>query len=398
MALLRRQTVSTDLENNDTGVNSKPKSHVTIRRAVLEEIGNRVTTRAIQVAKKAQNTKVPVPPTKTTNVNKHPKPTASVKPVQMDVLAPKGPSPTPQDISMKEENLCQAFSDALLCKIEDIDTEDWENPQLCSDYVKDIYQYLRQLEVLQSINPHFLDGRDINGRMRAILVDWLVQVHSKFRLLQETLYMCVAVMDRYLQVQPVSRKKLQLVGITALLLASKYEEMFSPNIEDFVYITDNAYTSSQIREMETLILKELKFELGRPLPLHFLRRASKAGEVDVEQHTLAKYLMELTLVDYDMVHYHPSKVAAAASCLSQKVLGQGKWNLKQQYYTGYTESEVLEVMRHMAKNVVRVNENMTKFTAIKNKYASSKLLKISTIPQLNSKAIQELASPLLGRS
>ena len=73
-------------------------------------------------------------------------------------------------------------------------------------------------------------------------------------------------------------------------------------------------------------------------------------------------------------------------------------NLKQQYYTGYTESEVLEVMRHMAKNVVRVNENMTKFTAIKNKYASSKLLKISTIPQLNSKAIQELASPLLGRS
>lgn len=47
--------------------------------------------------------------------------------------------------------------------------------------------------------------------------------------------------------------------------------------------------------------------------------------MDVEQHTLAKYLMELTLIDYDMVHYHPSQVAAAASCLSQKVLGQGKW-------------------------------------------------------------------------
>ncbi|XP_037358486.1 G2/mitotic-specific cyclin-B2 [Talpa occidentalis] len=396
MALLQRPTVSSDLENINTGVNSKAKSHVTIRRAVLEEIGNRVSTRATQVAKKAQNTKVPVQPTKMTNVNKQLKPTASVKPVQM--LAPKGPPPVPEDVSMKEESLCQAFSDALLCKIEDIDNEDRENPQLCSDYVKDIYQYLRQLEVLQSIHPHFLDGRDINGRMRAILVDWLVQVHSKFRLLQETLYMCIAIMDRFLQVQPVSRKKLQLVGITALLLASKYEEMFSPNIEDFVYITDNAYTSSEIREMETLILKELKFELGRPLPLHFLRRASKAGEVDVEQHTLAKYLMELTLIDYDMVHYHPSKVAAAASCLSQKVLGQGKWNVKQQYYTGYTENEVLEVMQHMAKNVVKVNENLTKFIAIKNKYASSKLLKISIIPQLNSKAIKELASPLMGQS
>lgn len=55
-------------------------------------------------------------------------------------------------------------------------------------------------QALQSINPHFLDGRDINGRMRAILVDWLVQVHSKFRLLQETLYMCIAIMDRFLQV------------------------------------------------------------------------------------------------------------------------------------------------------------------------------------------------------
>ncbi|KAL4839700.1 hypothetical protein H8958_007219 [Nasalis larvatus] len=108
--------------------------------------------------------------------------------------------------------------------------------------------------------------------------------------------------------------------------------------------------------------------------------------------------MELTLIDYDMVHYHPSKVAAAACCLSQKLLGQGKWNLKQQYYTGYTENEVLEVMQHMAKNVVKVNENLTKFIAIKNKYASSKLLKISTIPQLNSKAVKDLASPLMGRS
>lgn len=81
--------MSTDLENNDTGVNSKPKSHVTIRWEVLEEIGNWVTTRATQAAQKIQNTKALFPPTKTTNVNKHLKPTASVKPVQMDVLAPK---------------------------------------------------------------------------------------------------------------------------------------------------------------------------------------------------------------------------------------------------------------------------------------------------------------------
>lgn len=69
------------------------------------------------------------------------------------------------------------------------------------------------------------------------------------------------------------------MGVTALLLASKYEEIFSPDVADFVYITDNAYTSGEVREMEIMILRELNFDLGRPLPIHFLRRASKAGEV-----------------------------------------------------------------------------------------------------------------------
>ncbi|XP_007056452.3 G2/mitotic-specific cyclin-B2 [Chelonia mydas] len=400
MALVRRAAITRGVENAMTGLNNKAKSQVTNKRAALEEIGNRVTTRGTHAAKKTESFKVPVKTTKgatkPANVTAQPKPPAAVNLTLKEETVPKILSPTPMDVSMKEEDLCQAFSDVLLNNIEDIDADDWENPQLCSDYVKDIYLYLRQLELQQSVRPHYLNGKEINGRMRAILVDWLVQVHSRFQLLQETLYMCVAIMDRFLQIHPVSRKKLQLAGVTALLLASKYEEIFSPDIADFVYITDNAYSSSQIREMEMMILKELNFDLGRPLPLHFLRRASKAGEADAEQHTLAKYLMELTLIDYDMIHHHPSEIAAAALCLSQKVLGQGKWGVKQQYYTGYAEDNLTLIMQHMAKNVVRVNENLTKYTAIRNKYASSKLMRISTIPQLNSKTIKDLASSLLG--
>ena len=67
-----------------------------------------------------------------------------------------------------------------------------------------------------------------------------------------------------------------------------------------MYITDRAYTESQIREMEIKILAALGIELGRPSPLHFLRRNSKAGNVDALMHTLAKSTIELTLVEYKM--------------------------------------------------------------------------------------------------
>ncbi|XP_010158151.1 PREDICTED: G2/mitotic-specific cyclin-B2 [Eurypyga helias] len=387
------------MENAATELKSKAKPHPTGKRAALEEIGNKVPTRGTRIAKKTECSKASVKstkgPSKVTNAIAPPKPPAPVNQACKEPDLPKVASPVSMDVSMQEENLCQAFSDVLLNNVEDIDAEDCENPQLCSDYVKDIYLYLRDLELQQAVRPHYLDGKTINGRMRAILIDWLVQVHSRFQLLQETLYMCVAVLDRFLQDHPVPRNRLQLVGVTALLLASKYEEMLCPDIADFVYITDNAYTTEEVRAMEIMILKELNFDLGRPLPIHFLRRASKAGEADAKQHTLAKYLMELTLIDYDMVHHRPSEIAAAALCLSQKVLGHNEWGTKQQYYTGYTEDSLVMTMKHMAKNVVKVNEKLTKYTVIKNKYASSKLLAISTIPQLSSKVIKDLAASLL---
>ncbi|XP_029111885.1 G2/mitotic-specific cyclin-B2-like isoform X2 [Scleropages formosus] len=289
----------------------------------------------------------------------------------LPTVPPVVPAPTIE--SMNEDELCQAFSNTLLA-IEDIDEGDADVPQLCSEYVKDIYVYLRHLEAQQSIRPRYMQGYEINERMRALLVDWLIQV------------------------QPVSQRKLQLVGVTAMLIASKYEEMYTPEVGDFCYITDNAFTKAQIREMETLMLRDLNFQLGRPLPLHFLRRASKAGNANAEKHTLAKYLMELTLVDYNMVHYNPSEIAAAALCLSQLLLDGQKWSVTQQYYCYYDEDHLRPVMQQMAKNVIIVNEGLTKNLAVKNKYASSRLMKISLLPQLKSTLIKDMAAPLLSNS
>ena len=82
-----------------------------------------------------------------------------------------------------------------------------------------------------------------------------------------------------LQKQTVARNELQLVGVTAMLLASKYEEMYAPEIGDFVYITDHAYDKTVIRKTEAQMFHVLEYRMGDPLCLHFLRRNSKAAQV-----------------------------------------------------------------------------------------------------------------------
>jgi hypothetical protein len=86
--------------------------------------------------------------------------------------------------------------------------------------------------------------------MRAILIDWLIEVHLKFKLLPETLFLTINLIDRYLEKQVIPRTKLQLVGVTSMLISSKYEEIYAPEVRDFVYITDKAYSKEEILAME----------------------------------------------------------------------------------------------------------------------------------------------------
>ncbi|XP_074474073.1 G2/mitotic-specific cyclin-B1 [Sebastes fasciatus] len=366
-------------------------------RAALGEIGN------IAVNKEVQKKTVKTEATKKTKVVatkkvEQPKPenVVPVKPEPEVQVVPEPASPTPMETSgCAPADLCQAFSDVMLhTAIRDVDADDYDNPMLCSEYVKDIYKYLRQLEVEQDVKPAYLQGKEVTGNMRAILIDWLVQVSLKFRLLQETMYMTVGIIDRFLQDHPVPKKQLQLVGVTAMFLASKFEEMYPPEISDFAYVTDRAYTTAQIRDMEMTILRVLKFQIGRPLPLQFLRRASKIYEVTAEQHTLAKYLLELTMVDYEMVHFTPSMVACAAFSLTLQILDAGEWDATLQHYMDYTAESLLPVMAHIAKNVVKVNDGLTKHMAIKGKYSTSKQMRIATIPQLKSSVVKDFAKQL----
>merc|ERR1712236_58933 len=111
-----------------------------------------------------------------------------------------------------------------------------------------------------------------------------------------------------------------LVGVAAMFLVSKIEEVYAPAVSDFVYITDNAYTGAEIRQMELEIIRALNFDLCQPISLNFLRRYSKAGDVDMLQHSLAKYTLEVCLLDYHLLTTPGSLLASAALCLSLLVL------------------------------------------------------------------------------
>jgi len=134
--------------------------------------------------------------------------------------------------------------------------------------------------------------------MRAILIDWLVEVHLKFKLLPETLYLTVNLIDRFLARVQIVRSKLQLVGVTCLLIACKYEEIYPPIVSDVVYITDNAYTASEILEMEAKVLVTLEFEMHVTSAYRFFERfcyLTKPSETEV---FFASYMMEGSQVSY----------------------------------------------------------------------------------------------------
>ena len=155
--------------------------------------------------------------------------------------------------------------------------------------------------------------------MRSILIDWLVEVHLKFKLLPETLYLTVNLIDRYLGKEQVHRSHLQLIGVTAMLIACKYEEIYPPIVKDFVYITDNAYSKEEILEMERKMLCALDFDIQITSAYRFLERYAKVLKADTLIFNLSRYLLELALVSYKMVRYSNSNLAASALYLSLKM-------------------------------------------------------------------------------
>ncbi|XP_022133019.1 LOW QUALITY PROTEIN: G2/mitotic-specific cyclin-2-like [Momordica charantia] len=233
----------------------------------------------------------------------------------------------------------------------DIDSRDTKDPLAVVEYIDELYAYYRKAEVSSCVPSDYMTQQaDINERMRGILIDWLIEVHYKFELMEETLYLTVNLIDRFLAVQSVVRKKLQLVGVTAMLIACKYEEVSVPVVDDLILISDKAYTRKEVLDMEKLMINTLQFNLSVPTPYVFMRRFLKAAQSDNELDLLSYFMVELCLVEYEMLKFKPSLMAAAAVFTAQCTInGFKEWSKTSEWHTGYPQEQLLECSRLMVE-------------------------------------------------
>ncbi|NXG66818.1 CCNA1 protein, partial [Hemiprocne comata] len=247
------------------------------------------------------------------------------------------------------------------------------------EYAEDIHQYLREAEVRFRPKPHYMRKQpDITTGMRAILVDWLVEVGEEYKLRTETLYLAVNFLDRFLSCMSVLRGKLQLVGTAAILLAAKYEEIYPPEVDELVYITDDTYTKRQLLRMEQLLLKVLAFDLTVPTINQFLLQYFQRHGVCMRTENFARYLAELSLLEADpFLKYLPSQTAAAAYCLANYAVNRSFWPETLAAFTGYSLSEIVPCLTDLHKACL--DAPLCQLQAIREKYKHTKYLQVSLL-------------------
>ncbi|XP_051155373.1 G2/mitotic-specific cyclin-B3 [Leptopilina boulardi] len=260
----------------------------------------------------------------------------------------------------------------------DFDGENWLDPFQVSHYAMDIFNYLKEREKIFPIGDYMEKQICLSRWMRSLLVDWMVEVQESFELNHETLYLAVKLVDLYLTKVTVGKETLQLLGAASLFIASKFDERIPPMVEDFLYICDGAYTQKELLRMEMNILKIVDYDLGIPLSYRFLRRYARCAKVSMPTLTLARYILEYSLMDYATIMFSDSKMAAAALFLALQMKDLSGWTPTLEYYTGYALSELKEVVLALNEGLLRKHKEA--LATVRNKYSHKIFFEVAKVP------------------
>lgn len=167
---------------------------------------------------------------------------------------------------------------------------------------------------------------ELDWEKRFILIEWILSIHSRYNFLAESFFLFVNVMDRFLSLRPtVALSKLQLVGVSCFCAAVKFEEGVAPSTDELVLLTGEIYSADEICKAERYVLKTIDWDLSFPGPMSWLRRGSKADDLDPVARTFAKYLLELACFAPELVATPSSLVAATSLWLARLTLGREEW-------------------------------------------------------------------------
>ena len=244
-------------------------------------------------------------------------------------------------------------------------------------YVDEIIGHLLRREQSVARDPNYLSGQpDVTDRMRTILNDWLVDVAIKFKVHPETFFLAVNIVDRYLMRAHVSRSQLQLVGVTAMLLAAKHEEIWAPEVKECIYISANTYTAEEVITMERSIAAELNFRFTVPTQYPFLCNILDRLRADRVTRNCALFFLDCSALEYRMLEFYPSQVAAAACFLSLLTVFNGMpldhWlnHFENASYVPIAAAvDCAAVLLQTAKSLAASG---SRFQAVRRKFSSSK--------------------------
>ncbi|KAK2848205.1 hypothetical protein Q7C36_009887 [Tachysurus vachellii] len=222
----------------------------------------------------------------------------------------------------------------------------------------------------------------------AILVDWLIQVHEAFNFSEETLYLSVHLLNRVLRQIKISISNLQLVGVVCLFLAAKKEECLLPEVSELCYLMANTYSKKQLLRMERRVLCTLKFELSHTPPIHFLLLSAYIARCSEKVICMARYLLELSLLEAKCVCFFPVQLAAAALRLARHLIqephtpeSEAAWCIASTIYLG-SEATLFTIMHIMATAAARAHNQETRATFVK--FSTKETLYVSLHPALKS--------------
>jgi len=285
-------------------------------------------------------------------------------------------------IEEDESNVSKEDSIHIPNGVEDYDTECLTDPFAVSLYASDIFKYYKLREKSFPIEKYLSKQTEITESMRSVLVDWMVEVQESFELNHETLYLAVKLVDFYLSKVVIKREQLQLVGCTAVFIACKFDERIPPYVDDFLYICDDAYRRRELLLFEMKMLKAIGFDLGLPLSYRYLRRYARCGKVSMEELTLARFILEMSLMEYNLIDAADHVIAGAALLLARYVTAgeeQRKevWNPTLQYYSGLAVSDLQHLTHTLHAMLTRTPREH--LATVRNKYSHPVFYEVAKI-------------------